>query len=266
MTSTNWYENPICVPFGNPSYDSAYGGSHDMDVSATPNTPVSSIVSGRVTNLSAPSWGKMVCLQLDASWLSLSHGIHYFTYMHLSAINPTLKVGDMVKVGDIIGWSGGCTEASQYAGTSNPTGENFLNDPSQSSQPQIGIALMRGPIYGSGAGWAQFPPIDHTLDPTSILNNARDGSLPISYQDQALKVQWDYLVQGLAYDTGIAKSWQDQMKNFKWYGCPLGGEKNSVTWNGARIKLQMFSGGWCEWHEDTTDGAFGAHWFAYSRA
>jgi hypothetical protein len=93
-------------------------------------------------------------------------------YLHLAAINPTLSQGQAIKAGTVIGWSGGCYDASQYDGTSNPTGENFVDAIFMSSQPQVGIALHRGVAYG-GAGWETFPPIDTALDPTGILETAR---------------------------------------------------------------------------------------------
>lgn len=258
-----WFNNQICVPFGNPNYDSAYGGAHDEDVSATPNTPVTSIVSGVVCDLSSPSWGKQVGIALDSNWFQLSHSVPYWAYLHLSAINPTLRIGNRVQVGDLIGWSGGCTVASQYNGTSNPTGSNFLNNPSQSSQPQIGFALMRGPVYGSGPGWENFPPVDYALDPTPILQAARNGVIPMDYQAAWLQVIWNYLVQ-VDYTTGIAHSWQALARNGTFYGPPLGGEKDGTTWDGAKIKIQCFAAGWCEWHEDTTSGPFGPHWQKYA--
>lgn len=164
----NWYEYPIVVPFGNPNYDSQLGGSHDMDVAPPPNCPVTALLPGTVCDLSAPSWGKQVGLQLDTPY----NGVPYMAYLHLSAINPQLVIGGHVDTGDLIGWVGGATQASQYAGTANPTGQNFLNAPIMSSQIQVGIALMRGPVYGDGSGWVSFPPIDMSLDPTQIILDA----------------------------------------------------------------------------------------------
>lgn len=166
-----WFEYPICVPFGNPNYDAGLGGSHDMDVQAPPNTPITALLPGTVVDVSSPSWGMQVGIKLDKPY----NGIPYMAYLHLAAVKPGL-LGTHVNKGDLIAWSGGCTQAGQYNGTSNPTGRNFLNDPSMSSQPQAGIALMRGPIYGTGAGWSTFPPIDHSLDPTQLILDARKGA------------------------------------------------------------------------------------------
>jgi lysozyme len=167
----NWFDYPICVPFGDTHYDTALWAPHDMDVQASPNTPITALLPGTVVDVSSPSWGMQVGVKLDKPY----NGIPYMAYLHLAAVKPGL-LGTHVNTHDIIGWSGGATHADQYNGTSNPTGRNFLNDPSMSSQPQAGIALMRGPIYGSGAGWSTFPPIDRSLDPTQLILDARKGA------------------------------------------------------------------------------------------
>src|SRR5579875_1892854 len=98
----NWYDYPVCVPFGNPAYDTQYGGAHDMDVATPPNTLITALVPGVVTDISAPIWGKQVCLQIAG------FSAPYMAYLHLSAVNPVLRSGFTVRAGDIIGWSGGC--------------------------------------------------------------------------------------------------------------------------------------------------------------
>ena len=180
-----WYQYPIGVPFGNSNYDVNLGGSHDLTVLAPPNMPVTSIISGTISDISAPSWGKQVGIKLDTP----INGIPYFHYLHLSATNPKLALGGRINAGDLIGWVGGANTASQYQGTTNPTGSNFLDDPSMSSQVQVGIALMNGPAYG-GPGWQNFPPIDMNLDPTPTLQAARNtfnitqlqGDIPMHFE------------------------------------------------------------------------------------
>lgn len=169
----HWYDFPIVVPFGNPNYDAALGGSHDLDVGAPPNYSVTSIVSGVISDISAPLWGKQVGVLLDTP----VNGVQWFHYLHLSAVNPSLKVGQRVQFGDLVGWVGGGNTETDYLGTTNPTGQNFLNDSFNSSRIQVGIALMRGPVYG-GPGWTTFPPIDFALDPTPILMEARAKTSP----------------------------------------------------------------------------------------
>lgn len=221
-----WFLSPICVPFGNANFDSPLGGAHDLDVQTPPNTPVTALLSGEVTTLSSPSWGKQVCLQLDKPY----NGIPYMAYLHLSAINPSLAIGQRVSIGDIIGWSGGCTSLVQYQGTSNPTGQNFLNSPDMSSQAQTGIALMRGPEYGTGLGWSKFPPVDWSLDPSDLL-----------YKTRAAWNTW-HAILSLPYDTGIAKSWQDLYHNGELMPPPTSQEYISNDWTGSRIVVQEFGG------------------------
>jgi hypothetical protein len=240
----NWYDYPVCVPFGNPNYDTLYGGSHDMDVRTPPNTMITALVDGTITDISAPTWGKQVCLQISG------FRAPYMAYLHLAAVNPALHVGFAVKMGDIIGWSGGCTEESQYAGSSNPTGENFLNDPGQSSQPQTGIALMYGPVYGVGAGWKPFPPIDGNLNPLPLIQYARaheNGTADTAHRQAAmLNQQWQLLIPGLRYPTGIYQDWYAQALKGVFYGPPISEELQGETWEGQTCIRQYFLGGYCE--------------------
>ena len=166
-----WYANRITVPFGDPSYDTAYGGAHDLDIGLVLNTPITAILPGTVVSITSPTWGQQIGIKLDVPF----SGAPYMAFLHLSAVNPVLQVGSHVNVGDLIGWSGGATNPLQYLGTSNPTGTNFVDTSSQSSQPQVGIALMRGPEYGVGAGWTSTP--DPTLDPTPLLNQLLGGTM-----------------------------------------------------------------------------------------
>lgn len=100
------------------------------------------------------------------------------------------------------------------------------------------------------------------------ITNRLDGSTPppppqTNVNQQAAAVNmWKYFGD-FDMTSGIAQSWIAQYMAGNDYGCPLKGEMDSVTWNGAKIKVQVFSGGWCEWHEDTADGDFGAHWYRW---
>lgn len=166
--SLPWYMWDTVVPFGNPNYDAGLGGAHDMDVGAPPNYPVTLLLPGTISDISAPSWGKQLCVKLD----SPVNGVPYMGYLHLSAIKPGLSVGQHISAGQLIGWVGGGNSDSQYLGTTNPTGSNFINSPDMSSRTQVGVALHRGPAYG-GAGWEIFPPVDWSLDATPIIEAAR---------------------------------------------------------------------------------------------
>lgn len=256
----NWFEYPVCVPFGNPNYDSAYGGSHDMDVRTPPNTPITALIPGHITDISEPSWGKQVCLQVGGL------PAPYMAYLHLSAVHPALAPGSPVNEGQLIGWSGGCSNPAQYAGTSNPTGQNFCDASSQSSQPQTGIALMNGPIYGQGAGWKQFPvplpnplpPDIAALNPMPLIQRAIQQAQTAQYQEVALQSMWSAVLGAVRNPTGIFNSWLQQAKAGNFYGPAISQEiTGGKTWNGTPCIRQFFLAGWCEWIDSFP------HWYKY---
>jgi hypothetical protein len=161
---TPWYMNRICVPFNNPNFDTQYGGAHDMDVRTPLGTPITSIVSGTVSSVTHPTWGWQIGIKLDEP----IDKAPYFAYLHLGAVRPGLAIGRHVAFGDLIAYSGGANSAAQLGDkTSTQFGPQFIDASSQSSQPQTGFALMRGPEYGVGDGWTKLP--DPALDPTPML-------------------------------------------------------------------------------------------------
>lgn len=251
-----WYMFPVSVPFGNPHYDSALGGSHDMDIQAPPNYNVTALLPGVVSSITAPEWGKQVGIKLDTPY----NGVPYCAFLHLSAVSPALAVDKHVKVGDLIGWVGGANSQAQYAGTSNPTGMNFLNPSFQSSQVQVGFALMRGVEYGT-AGWEKFPPIDWALDPSGIIKAAQDAynatpSTP-DYQRIAFEREFCAIIPGLSTHTGIAnEAWSDYLAgNFR--GPALTHEWETVDGgSGKPLVIQNFASGSYTW-----DGS--AHFHSY---
>jgi hypothetical protein len=167
-----WFMFEICVPFGNPNFDKEFGGAHDLDIGAPPNHPVTALLPGTLVSISEPppEWGKQIGVELDRPF----NGIPFMAYLHLSAVNPALAVGQHVKKGDTIGWVGGANVQAQYAGTSNPTGHNFTNTTDQSSRIQVGVALMRGHEFGL-INFNQWPPVERELDPTQIILDAIKG-------------------------------------------------------------------------------------------
>lgn len=229
MSNQPWYTFQIVVPFGDPNYDSQMGGSHDLDVGAPPNYPVTTLLSGTISSITVPPWGKQVGIRLDSAYNS----IPYLAFLHLSAVNPSLRVGSHVVKGDLIGWVGGASDPSQYAGTSNPTGQNFLNDPSQSSRVQVGMALMRGPEYGVGSGWETFPPIDWSLDPTSII---KDAVALYSVKRKAFEIEWTIEQPAARLDSGIAnQAWEDYQAG-RFHGPATSLEYSTdIDWNGNPV-------------------------------
>jgi len=169
-----WFMFEICVPFGNTNFNVAFGGAHDLDIGAPPNYPVTALLPGTIVSVTKPppDWGEQVGVELDEPF----NGIPFMAYLHLSAVNPALAVGRRVSKGDLIGWVGGANEEAQYAGTSNPTGRNFVNPPFQSSRVQVGVALMRGKEFGI-THFNQWPPVERELDPTQIILDARQRFL-----------------------------------------------------------------------------------------
>lgn len=209
-----------------------------MDIKTPPNTPITALLAGEVSDISAPLWGKQLGIEL----YNLYNGIPYMAYLHLSAIEPSLQLGSSIEVGQLIGWSGGATTPEQYVGTSNPTGANFLDAPDMSSQPQTGIAFMRGPVYGSGKGWTPAP--DPTLDPTSLI-----------WRALAASNTWHSIVTA-PFNSGIAKSWRERYHNGILMPPPTTQESPSFNWSGQPVIVQEFGPYRCEW-----DGS--VHWYRY---
>lgn len=168
-----WVTYPVDVPYGNPNYDTALGGSHDMDLKTPMDTEITFLLPGTITNISSPSWGKQVCVKLDTPW----KGVPFMAYLHLDAVNPGLHENMHVDAGTVVGWSGGENNAGQIGGHTNPTGQHFIDSSAMSSGPQIGIALMNGPIYGSGMGWISNPEGHPELNPEPLIQAAEAGNL-----------------------------------------------------------------------------------------
>ena len=250
--SQPWYSYPIVVPFGNPNFDVQLHGAHDLDIGAPPNYPVTALLPGTISSIASPTWGHSLGVKLDSAY----NGIPYMAYLHLSAIAPGLSIGDRIEHGAIVGWVGGGNSADDYQGTTNPTGKNFLNTTDQSSRIQVGVALMRGPEYGVGAGWTIFPPIDFALDPTQIIKDAL--SKPENAIARAAMDTWgssSFMFGGpLSTTTGIAKAWFDRYTSGNNMPPPTTREFHSVDWDGNPIIVQIFGELRCEWKNGV------AHW------
>jgi hypothetical protein len=170
------------VPFGNTNFDVKFGGAHDLDIPAPPNHPVTALLSGTLASVTKPPppWGEQVGVELHPPF----NGISFMAYLHLSAVNPALVVGQRIEKGDLIGWVGGGNSDADYGTTSNPTHHNFTNPTFHSSRVQVGVALMRGREFGI-TDFNQWPPIELDLDPSQIIYAARkafleDGMLQIT--------------------------------------------------------------------------------------
>lgn len=159
-----WYDFPIDVPYGNANFDVALGGSHDLDVKTPLGTTITAPASGTISSIDTSSpWGQEVGVKFDNPY----KGVPYYAILHMGSVRRGLAVGQHVDAGTAIGLSGGANSAAQNQGSGL-----FIDSPEQSSGPQTGLALMRGPTYGKGAGWN---PIDPSLDPTGIISTLRGG-------------------------------------------------------------------------------------------
>src|SRR6266568_850444 len=255
---TDWFDYPWGIRFG--TGDVAMGGAHDATIKAPPNHPVTCIQPGTVCDLSSPDWGEQVGLKLDSPY----NGHAYMVYLHLSAINPALKMGQHVNAGNLIGWVGGANNQAQYSGTSNPTGQNKLNTTVMSSMVQVGIAVMDGPEYGSGAGWKTFPPIDWTLNPERIITTARSMSPPaMEVSDATLLAMWTDITPVADYNTGIANQWKTDVKALKWRGSPLKIE-GKIDWKGnPSTPFHNFQGGFYTYERNPATQKGQAYWHPY---
>ena len=231
-----WFMYDIVIQFGDPNCDIEYGGAHDLDIGAPPNYPVTALLPGHIASITdgknadgTAIWGRQVGVLLDQPY----NGNPYLAYLHLSEVEPTLKVGDPVSKGDLIGWVGGASDPAQYAGTSNPTGHNFLNTPGESSRIQVGVALMRGEEYGH-EGWTEYP--DPASNPTQIILDARregssidltNSSVANYFSDQGNDV-WKCSKTGFVVGHGILNFYRnfggDALCGLTYLGLPLSNE------------------------------------------
>jgi hypothetical protein len=241
-----WYEYAVSVPFG--QGDALYGGAHDMAIACPPNTPVTPLLHGKVATITSPEWGRQLGILLETPY----NGAPYMSYLHLAAISPSIHLGDHIFKGQLIGWSGGCNTAAQYAGTSNPTGHNFLNTLQQSSQPQVGIALMRGPEYGVGAGWTPKP--DPALDPTSLLQQARSSVMPVTSFSDREKQVWGKFGVPLYEQFAIPQSWVAALRRTHYFGPALEPEITE-----GQFHSQAFACAYAKWDSKTGK----VHWYTY---
>lgn len=251
LPAPKWFQYPIVVPFGNANYDAALGGSHDLDVKPPPNYPVESIVAGVISDISSPTWGMQLCVKMDAPF----QGHEYFGYLHLSAVNPALKMGQRINIGDLVGWVGGANNIGQYMGTNNPTGHSFVDSSDMSSQIQIGIALHDGPAYG-GAGWVNFPPILTSLDPSGLLQAARIGvfaAMQTNFKRQQFEAVWLSTALGVKWHgSGLYNARLQAFLEDKLGACtPTQDEQTAsfdgsipiTDWSGKPIKWQRYDDG-----------------------
>ena len=55
-----WFMFDICVPFGNPNFNAAFGGAHDLDIGAPANYPVTALLPGKIRSITDGTNGHVV--------------------------------------------------------------------------------------------------------------------------------------------------------------------------------------------------------------
>jgi hypothetical protein len=96
-------------------------GENGIDLGMPMGTPVTSLTAGTVLTSGYYAGGGVVTVE---STLPLGIGAASVYYQHLDLNNPALHPGSVVKVGDLIGWSGG-----QLSGGHHPSTRQFSSGP-----------------------------------------------------------------------------------------------------------------------------------------
>ena len=174
-----WYMYGFGNLFG--QGDPGIGGEHGIDIETPPDTPVTFLLGGIITDISRPDYGIRVTWKLDTPW----RGIPYAYQIHLDAVNPTLKVGMHINPGDLMGWSGGENSLAQLNGANNPTKTHFVDSAYMSSGPHTEFGFSYGPVYGQGAGFADIK-AHPELNPLPFINEVRGGGIVIPGGNQVL--------------------------------------------------------------------------------
>lgn len=172
-TQTPWYDYPNLSNYGE-SEGKSY--EHGTDLETPPDTPMTAILPGTVTDVGYYPWGGQITWKLDNP--SEAHNFGYEYIIHLDAINPAIKVGTHLNAGDFLGYSGGANSPSQLqAGKPLPPGySHHLDSPTYSTGWHEEIGLYGGPRFGYGSAWNNPP--DPAENPDFLLSYARMMNLP----------------------------------------------------------------------------------------
>lgn len=132
-----WYQYPLIGGYGekDPYFN---GPKPDINVAVPPGIPITDLASGVVSGIESPSgatpsWGHAITVRLDNP---PSQEDTHIAYLHLQSIPSSLRVGQHINPGDVLGVSGG----------TNPG--NGLQ------QASVGVAYYGGDYYGFGPAWA----------------------------------------------------------------------------------------------------------------
>lgn len=135
----------------------------DINFLLQPNTPLPAILPGTVSGINSPSgaiptYGAVVTVKLDTPINDIA--THY-AYLHLTKVQPGLRIGQHVNIGDNLGYAGGNITAG-------------------SASAAMGFALYPGDYYGFGSQWTQYIQTrnnvaDQRLNPTGLINDITGG-------------------------------------------------------------------------------------------
>jgi hypothetical protein len=172
-TQTPWYDYPDLSNYGEvegKSYE------HGTDLETPPDTPMTAILPGTVTDVGYYPWGGQITWKLDNP--SEAHNFGYEYIIHLDAINPAIRVGTHLNQGDFLGFSGGENSGAQLqAGKPLPPGySHHLTSSQYSTGWHEEIGLYGGPQFGYGSAWNSPP--DPSENPDFLLSYAQMMNLP----------------------------------------------------------------------------------------
>lgn len=193
-------------------------GENGIDIGLPPGTPVTSLTAGQVLTNGYYGGGGVVTVE---STLPLGIGVASVYYQHLDLNNPAMVPGHQVKVGEVIGWSGG-----QLSGGHHPSSRAF------SSGPHIEIGI-NAPFSKNGLWHPLGPNIDpmpwletlvaHGPNTTDIISSQPvigtplssatatvRGTGPVAESWTAIEQRLDELMQFAPLDTSNL-GWQDYL-------------------------------------------------------
>lgn len=106
-------EKRICRPTGEYAHENFAASKYAIDFLLDVDTPILAARGGRVIQIKSDSdkWGLEIILADQVNYVAIDHGDGtYAEYIHLGKDRVEVRVGQEVKVGDLLGYSGlsGC--------------------------------------------------------------------------------------------------------------------------------------------------------------
>lgn len=156
LPSNGWWNFNRYDHLGEPD---KYGGfpKPDTNILTPDNYPVANILNGVVSGINSPNgsipdYGAVVTIKLDKALNSLATHI---AFLHLADV--TVRLGQRVQVGDIIGHAGGNAAAG-------------------SQKAALGFALYHGNYYGyDGWEYMTYDNVTNKLNPVPLLDSIASG-------------------------------------------------------------------------------------------